>query len=255
MSLQSKIKACTVEICEQLGLKPDESLFSQRISPIPDAVSPEMVVKMIDHTLLKATATPEEVEELCLEAKKYGFASVCVNPVYVELAARSLDGSGVKVCTVIGFPLGANTSTTKAAEAKEAVTSGAAEVDMVINIGALKAGDYRGVYQDILQVAEAVRGLAKLKVIIETCYLTEEEKIKACIIAKKAGADFVKTSTGFGGGGATSKDVSLMREVVGPELGVKASGGIRDYTSAVLMIKSGANRLGTSSGRKIAQGE
>lgn len=255
MSLQSKIKACADEIYERLGLEHDKFQVKQGDLQIPDPVTPELVAKMIDHTLLKATATPEEVEALCLEAKKYGFASVCVNPVNVRLAARFLKGSAVKVCTVIGFPLGANTSTIKAAEAKEAVENGATEVDMVINIGALKAGDYQGVYQDILQVAEAVRGSAKLKVIIETCYLTEEEKIKACLIAKKAGADFVKTSTGFGSGGAIPEDISLMREVVGPELGVKASGGIRDFASAVLMIKSGANRLGTSAGRKIVQGE
>lgn len=200
---------------------------------------------MIDHTLLKPNATQEEIGKLCEEAKKYGFASVCVNPAYVPLAAKLLKGSRVKVCTVIGFPLGSTTPTVKAIEARDAIANGADEIDMVINIGALKSGNYSLVLDDIKAVREATRGKV-LKVIIETAYLTREEKIKACELSKQAGADFVKTSTGFGPHGATVDDVKLMREVVGPDMGVKASGGIRDYKTACEMIKAGATRLGTS---------
>jgi len=209
---------------------------------------------MIDHTLLKAVATKEQIVKLCEEARQYHFASVCVNPANVSLAAEQLKGSGVKVCTVIGFPLGANTSVVKAFEATDAIANGADEVDMVINVGAMKAGDTELVYNDIKAVRDASAGKL-LKVIIETCYLTDEEKVKACELSKKAGADFVKTSTGFGTGGATAEDVALMRKTVGPDMGVKASGGIRDAEAAAAMVKAGANRLGCSAGVAIAQSE
>ncbi|MFA6319279.1 MAG: deoxyribose-phosphate aldolase [Elusimicrobiota bacterium] len=200
---------------------------------------------MCDHTLLKANATQEEVAKLCAEARTYCFASVCVNPSYVAFSAQLLRGSGVKVCTVIGFPLGSTTSTVKAVEARDAIANGADEIDMVINIGALKSGNDAVVFDDIRAVREATRGRV-LKVILETSLLSREEKVRACLLSKKAGADFVKTSTGFSTGGATVEDVRLMRETVGPAMGVKASGGIRDAKIAQAMIEAGATRLGTS---------
>ena len=209
---------------------------------------------MIDHTLLKPNATQEEIGKLCQEARQYRFASVCVNPAYVGLCAKLLRGSDVKVCTVIGFPLGSTTPTVKAIEARDAIANGADEIDMVINIGALKSGNDSLVLEDIKAVREATRGKI-LKVIIETAYLTRDEKIRACKLSKEAGADFVKTSTGFGPGGATVEDVKLMREVVGPEMGVKASGGIRDCKTASEMIKAGATRLGTSASVAIVTGK
>jgi deoxyribose-phosphate aldolase len=212
------------------------------------------IAPLIDHTLLKANATQEEIVKLCEEARKYGFASVCVNPAYVSLCKQLLKGTNVKVCTVVGFPLGATTPTVKAIEAKEAVANGADEVDMVINIGALKSGNYQLVLDDIKAVREATRGKI-LKVIIETAYLTKEEKIKACELAKQAGADFVKTSTGFGPSGATAEDVALMKSVVGPKIGVKASGGIRTLEDAVKMVKAGATRIGASASVAIVKGE
>ncbi|HOJ86839.1 MAG TPA: deoxyribose-phosphate aldolase [Elusimicrobiales bacterium] len=209
---------------------------------------------MIDHTLLKANATQEEIGKLCQEARQYNFASVCVNPAYVSLASRLLKGSNVKVCTVIGFPLGSTTPTVKAIEARDAIAAGADEIDMVINIGALKSGNDQLVLEDIKAVREATRGKI-LKVIIETAYLTRDEKIRACKMSKEAGADFVKTSTGFGPHGATVEDVKLMREVVGPDMGVKASGGIRDSKTASEMVKAGATRLGTSASVAIVTGK
>ncbi len=206
---------------------------------------------MFDHTLLKADATKEQVTVLCSEALKYGFASVCVNSCYTELVAETLKGSDVKTCVVVGFPLGAMSIGAKAFEAKNAVESGAQEVDMVINVGALKENDTEYVENDIRAVVDAVKGKAIVKVIIETCLLTDEEKVIACKLAKKSGADFVKTSTGFSTGGATVKDVELMRQTVGDTMGVKASGAIRDYDTAVAMIKAGASRLGTSATVKI----
>ncbi len=203
------------------------------------------IAKMCDHTNLKAFATAEQIEKLCAEARRYGFASVCVNPCYVPLAARLLEGSGVAVCTVIGFPLGANTSAVKAFETKDAIANGATEVDMVINVGALKAGDTELVYQDIKAVVDAAGGVLT-KVIIETCYLTDEEKVTACRLAQKAGADFVKTSTGFGTGGANAHDVKLMKDTVGDTMKVKASGGMRTYADVVPVIEAGADRLGVS---------
>jgi len=214
--------------------------------------------KIIDHTLLKPEATYREIEELCQEAKEYGFATVCVNPVHVRLAAkllRACEKTGVKVCTVIGFPLGAGVPLTKAVEVREAIANGATEVDMVINIGALKSGDYELVFRDIKAVVDTAAGQALTKVIIETCLLTDEEKVKACLLAKEAGAGFVKTSTGFNKSGATAEDVALLRKVVGTAMGVKASGGIRDRRTAEEMVKAGANRLGTSSGVAIMKEE
>jgi deoxyribose-phosphate aldolase len=219
-----------------------------------DPYEPETLAKYVDHTLLKATATPRQVDALCDEAIRHHFASVCVNPCHIARAAKRLAGSGVAPCVVIGFPLGENTSTVKAYEALEAISLGAKEVDMVMNIGAAKADDWEAVQQDIEMVVRSAKGKALVKVIIETCLLTDEEKVRACLAAKRAGADFVKTSTGFSTGGATVKDVMLMRETVGPEMGVKASGGVKDYAAAVAMIRAGANRLGTSSGVKISRG-
>ncbi|MEW6698176.1 MAG: deoxyribose-phosphate aldolase [Bacillota bacterium] len=206
--------------------------------------------QLIDHTLLKAAATPEEIEKLCLEAREHRFASVCVNPCYVGLAAELLKNSGVPVCTVIGFPLGAATAEVKAFETAQALRNGATEFDMVINIGALKAKDYEYIEKDIAAVVEAAGG-HMVKVIIETCFLSEEEKVTACTLAQRAGAHFVKTSTGFGTGGATPADAALMRRSVGETMGVKASGGIKTKDEAVQMVEAGANRIGTSSGVKI----
>lgn len=206
--------------------------------------------KYIDHTLLKAFSKEEQIIKLCKEARENDFASVCVNPCFVKLAKKELEGSDVKVCTVIGFPLGANTSEVKAFEAKKAIEEGASEVDMVINVGLLKDKKYEEFKEDIFKVREASEGNI-LKVIIETCYLEKDEIVRACELAMLAGADFVKTSTGFGTGGATAEDVKLMRETVGEELGVKASGGVRTKEDALLMIENGATRIGTSNGLDI----
>lgn len=216
----------------------------------------ENLARMIDHTLLKADATKAEIMKLLEEAKKYQFASVCINPTWVKTAAEFLSETPeVKVCTVIGFPLGANTSEVKAFETKNAIENGATEVDMVINIGALKDGQYDLVENDIKAVVDAAKGKALTKVIIENCLLTEEEKVKACELSVKAGADFVKTSTGFSTGGATVEDVALMRKTVGPAIGVKASGGVRSLEDAEAVVKAGANRVGASSGVKIINGQ
>jgi deoxyribose-phosphate aldolase len=214
------------------------------------------IVKMIDHTLLKADATKAEIVKLAEEAKEYSFASVCVNPTWVKTAAELLaDTPEVKVCTVIGFPLGASTPETKAFETKNAIENGATEVDMVINIGALKAQQDDLVLKDIQAVVDAAKGKALTKVIIETCLLTNEEKVRACELAVKAGADFVKTSTGFSTGGATVEDIRLMRKTVGPDIGVKASGGVRSLSDALAMVEAGATRIGASSGVSISKGE
>ncbi|WP_148886617.1 deoxyribose-phosphate aldolase [Streptococcus sp. Marseille-P6264] len=210
--------------------------------------------KYIDHTLLKADASQEQIETLIEEAKKYDFASVCVNPTWVSFAAQALKATDVKVCTVIGFPLGANTPEIKAFETSDAIQNGANEVDMVINIGALKSRNFDLVKRDIRAVVEAAKGTL-VKVIIETCLLTDDEKVKACQIAQKAGADFVKTSTGFSTGGATVEDVALLRKTVGPDMGVKASGGARSYEDALAFIKAGATRIGASSGVAIMEGD
>jgi len=210
---------------------------------------------MIDHTLLKPEATKDQIVKLCEEAVEFGFASVCINPTYVSLAADLLRNTPVKVCTVVGFPLGASTPLVKAVEARDAIAAGAREIDMVINIGALKSGDDDLVGRDIRAVVEAARGRALVKVILETALLTDDQKVKACLIAKAEGADFVKTSTGFGPGGATVEDVRLMRKVVGKEMGVKASGGIRNLESARKMIEAGASRIGASASVAIVKGE
>lgn len=209
--------------------------------------------RYIDHTLLKADAVPSEIDRLCREAMEYRFASVCVNTCYVERAAELLAGSGVAVCSVVGFPLGAMETEAKAHEARRAVELGATEVDMVMSIGFAKAGDWKRVGGDMREVVEAAKP-AIVKVIIETCLLTDEEKKRACIEAKAAGAAFVKTSTGFSTSGAKAADVRLMRETVGPEMGVKASGGIHTREEAIEMIEAGANRIGASSGIKIVRG-
>ncbi|MGM9967750.1 MULTISPECIES: deoxyribose-phosphate aldolase [unclassified Rummeliibacillus] len=208
----------------------------------------------IDHTLLKPEATEEQIKKICAEAKEYGFASVCVNPTWVSLAASELKDATSKVCTVIGFPLGASTSATKAFETKDAIANGAEEIDMVINIGALKSEQYDVVENDIKAVVEAANGTL-VKVIIETCLLSDEEKIKACELSVKAGADFVKTSTGFSTAGAKAEDVALMRKTVGPEIGVKASGGVRSLEDLESMVAAGATRIGASSGVKIIKGQ
>ena len=208
--------------------------------------------KFIDHTLLKAFATSDEIRKLCEEAKKYNFKSVCVNPVHVSLAKECLEGSDVLVCTVIGFPLGANTKEIKAFETIDAIKIGADEIDMVINIGKAKEHDYTYIEDEIKMVVAASTGKTT-KVIIETCYLNDEEKMNCCLAAKKAKATFVKTSTGFGTGGATANDIRLMRETVGPDMGVKASGGIRNLDDLELMVENGATRIGASSGVAIME--
>jgi deoxyribose-phosphate aldolase len=217
---------------------------------MPKTWTKATLAKTIDHTLLKAIGTASQVRELCAEARTFGFASVCVNPVWVPLCAQELAGSDVLVCTVIGFPLGANSAETKAAEARLAVSQGAHEVDMVINLGAAKAADWKGVEEDIRGVVKAA-GPALVKVILETCYLTEEEKVEACEAAGRAGAHFVKTSTGFGTGGATVEDIRLLRKTVGDRLQVKASGGVRTCQDALAMLEAGADRIGASSGIAI----
>ncbi|HEY7911782.1 MAG TPA: deoxyribose-phosphate aldolase, partial [Blastocatellia bacterium] len=210
--------------------------------------------RYIDHTLLKPDATRDEILKICEEGARHAFASVCLNPTWVREAACALRGSGVKVCTVIGFPLGANTPDTKAYEARRAIFDGASELDMVINIGALKSQDYGLVRRDIAAVVEVAHEFDYIsKVIIETALLSEDEKIRACLIAKEAGADFVKTSTGFSKGGATAADIALMRRVVGDQMGVKASGGVKDLKQAREMIQAGATRIGASVGVKIVQ--
>jgi deoxyribose-phosphate aldolase len=240
--------------------------YVERVSPVVNAGADRVastlgiaptdgrMAHMIDHTLLKPDASHDQIAQLCYEARKYGFASVCINPTNVKLCAELLKGSGIPVCTVVGFPLGATPTDVKAFETQQAIREGATEVDMVINIGGLKSRDYEGVEQDIASVARASHaGNAILKVIIEAALLTDEEKVVACQLAKVAGADFVKTSTGFGPGGATAEDVALMRRVVGPSLGVKAAGGIRTYADAQKMIAAGASRIGASASVKIMQ--
>ena len=212
----------------------------------------EKIASLIDHTLLKPEATTGQIHNLCKEARQFKFASVCVNPWYVPLAAKLMRGSGIKICTVAGFPLGATSTPSKVFEAKQGIRDGAREIDMVMNVGALKSGDDRAVKADIRAVADAChRAKSICKVILENVLLTDEEKVRACKLAQKAGADYVKTSTGFGAGGATAADVALMRATVGPKLGVKASGGIRSYEDLMKMVAAGATRIGTSSGVNI----
>jgi len=224
------------------GLK---AIGADRIGVCHPTKQCNQIAAYVDHTLLKPGATQEEIARLCEDARQYCFASVCINPSYVSFAAQILRGTGVKICTVIGFPLGSTTPTVKAIEARDAIANGADEIDMVINVGALKSGNDALVRGDIQAVRDATRGKV-LKVILETALLNDDEKRRACAMSKEVGADFVKTSTGFGPGGATAADIRLMRETVGPKMGVKASGGIRDTAAAKEMIEAGATRLGTS---------
>jgi deoxyribose-phosphate aldolase len=213
------------------------------------------IARLIDHTLLKPDATADKIAKLCAEARDHNFASVCVNPFWVPSAAQELSGSRVKTCTVVGFPLGANTTATKIFETGKSLRSGAQEIDMVINIGALIGGDHGAVLADIRGVVEESHGAnAIVKVILETCLLNEEQKVTACKMCVDAGADFVKTSTGFSTGGATVQDIALMRKTVGPTIGVKASGGVRSYADVMKMVEAGATRIGTSSGVEILAG-
>jgi deoxyribose-phosphate aldolase len=238
-----------------------------RVQPVIDAGAARLgvnakggatkgVAALIDHTLLKPDATREQIEQLCREAAEFKFATVCVNPTWVTVCAAALRGTPVDVCTVVGFPLGATTSDVKQYETRRALFDGAREIDMVINIGALKSGDVRCVERDIEAVVTACRDAGALsKVIIETAYLTDEEKVTACVLAKAAAADYVKTSTGFGPGGATPADVALMRRVVGAEMGVKAAGGVRNLQDLEGMVAAGATRIGASAGVKIVAGK
>lgn len=216
------------------------------------------LAKMIDHTMLKPTATADQIKKLCSEAKEFGFASVCINPCYVPLAADMLKETDVKVCTVVGFPLGANTTRTKIFEAQDAIENGAVELDYVVNIGDVLDGRLELVKQEMIQFADLRKKYTfpvLIKIILETCFLSEEQIVKVCELARETGIDFVKTSTGFGTGGAAIEHVRLMRETVGPELGVKASGGVRDWRTAEAMAQAGANRIGTSSGIEIVSGK
>ncbi len=217
-------------------------------------LSPQAIARYIDHTLLKPEATADQIDRLCAEALEHNFASVCVNPTYVRQCAGQLRGSSVAVCTVIGFPLGTHVTAVKVFETRQALEDGASEVDMVINVGAIKSNRWEIVTDDIRQVVEAAHaGQALCKVILETALLSNEEKTRACLVCKQAGADFVKTSTGFGPGGATVEDIVLMRQVVGPDMGVKASGGVRTYDETIRMISAGATRIGASAGVRIVQ--
>ena len=244
MDINEIIRQVTEEICSKYG--------AQTQTPAAgDGYTPADMAKYIDHTYLKPEASVNEIRKICDEAKKYHCASVCVNPSYIQYVAQQLEGSGVTPCCVIAFPFGTSTPEAKAFEASDAASKGAREIDMVINVGAIKSGDWLLVIEGVVN---AVKGRAKVKVIIEACLLTDEEKVKACTVAKLAGAAFVKTSTGYSTGGATVEDVRLMRETVGPEMGVKASGGVRTYDDAVAMLKAGANRLGCSSTMKIVSG-
>lgn len=253
---------CSDNLCvihNKEGVKNIVSSGADRITAgvgVSTAAFDHTIASMIDHTLLKPDATKRQVEELCREAKEYGFASVCVNPSYAKLCAELLRDTRVRVCTVIGFPLGATTTEAKVHEAEQAIADGARELDMVINVGLLKSGEYNFVEHDIEAVASTARRSSVLtKVIIETGLLTDEEKVRACLIAKRAGANFVKTSTGFSKGGATAGDIALMRKVVGSALGVKASGGVRTQEQARELIASGADRIGASASVKIVTGE
>ena len=246
MDINEIIRQVTEEICSKYG--------AQVSAPAAGGQNAADMAKYIDHTYLKQEASLNDIRRICDEAKKYHTASVCVNPSYIQYVAQQLEGSGVTPCCVIAFPLGASTPEAKAFEASDAATKGAKEIDMVVNVGAIKSGDWQLVKRDIEGVVNAVRGRALVKVIIETCLLTDEEKVKACTVAKLAGAAFVKTSTGYSTGGATVEDVRLMRETVGPDMGVKASGGVRTYDDAVAMINAGASRIGASSTAKIVAG-
>jgi deoxyribose-phosphate aldolase len=247
-----QLLGCVEEMC----LFRDGSGQHHRVAAqVAPPAGPWDLSPLIDHTLLKADATGAQVEVLCAEARKHGFASVCVNPLWVPLAASLLKGSAVRTCTVVGFPLGASALRAKAREAEQALHDGAQEVDMVLAIGAAKGGDWDTVRRDLEGLRASVPAPAVLKVILETCLLSEEEKTRACTLALEAGLDFVKTSTGFSTGGATEADVALMRRTVGTGMGVKASGGIRTYEGALRMVLAGATRLGLSASVAVVQGE
>jgi deoxyribose-phosphate aldolase len=251
---------CTGDVCvrtcfDRVGrvVNAGAARITSSLGGIPEDPS---LARMIDHTVLKPDTTPDQIAQLCYEARKYEFASVCVNPTHVKLCAELLRGSPVKVCTVVGFPLGASSTAVKVFETETALRDGATEIDMVINIGALKGKDYELVAKDINGVVRMAHASGALvKVIIETALLTDEEKEIASLLSKEAGADFVKTSTGFSGGGATAEDIALIRSAVGPEMGIKASGGVKSYEDATRMVMSGATRIGASAGVKIVQGE
>lgn len=257
----ASVTVCTEDSCTNcqlcvtinpVGVKNILNSGADRVSATVGVVNvPADVTSYIDHTLLKPEAVKSQFEQLCEEAAKYGFYSVCVNSYWADFCSRRLRGSDVKVCCVVGFPLGAADSRTKGFETRNAIENGASEIDMVINIGALKSGDLNEVEEDIRHVIRACRSTTVTKVILETCLLTDDEKVLACEISKKAGADFVKTSTGFSRAGATVQDIALMRRVIGPEMGVKAAGGVRTFDDAKLMIESGATRIGASASVKI----
>lgn len=243
--------SCVAHCADKVGrvVMAGASRVTSRLGALPQDAN---IARYIDHTLLKADATQDQIAQLCYEARTHHFASVCVNPANVKLCAQLLKGSDVRVCTVVGFPLGATAAPVKAYEAQNAIRDGATEIDMVINVGALKSRDYRAVSEDIAGVVSTTHAAnALVKVILETALLTDEEKVIASQLSKVAGADFVKTSTGFGPGGATAEDVALMRRVVGPDIGVKASGGVRNYADTQAMIAAGATRIGASAGVAI----
>lgn len=267
MDREALVEAITREVLTALSTRFDMAETGEEVRQVvangADRVAfhgkaadvPLDLARYIDHTLLSPDATTEDIDRLCAEAERYHFASVCINPTWVRQAAENLRGSGVPVCTVIGFPLGATTTEVKAMEARKALRDGAREIDMVLNVGALKSGNHDLVYNDIAKVVDAAHEAGAIcKVILETALLTDEEKVVASAMAKRAKADFVKTSTGFGPGGATVYDVALMRETVGPEMGVKASGGVRTAHEAEDMIAAGATRIGASAGVQIVGG-
>jgi deoxyribose-phosphate aldolase len=252
MDQKELIERITQEVLARI----EASRASSAIAPCTAEAPPAYELsRFIDHTLLKPEATEEQVDKLCEEAARHRFYSVCVNSSWAERCARKLGGTGVKVCAVVGFPLGAMDSRAKAFEARTAIANGAGEIDMVMNVGAMKAGNLKLVKEDMLAVRRACRQGIVLKVILETCMLTDEEKVLACQIAKDVEADFVKTSTGFNKAGATVADIALMRRTVGPKMGVKAAGGVRSYEDAVAMIGAGATRLGTSAGVLLVSGQ
>lgn len=262
MEIEALVEQITNQIMQQLTnqqaltqVKPTTSgNVTYKEGSASTIITGPSVARMIDHTLLKPDATKEQIIKLCAEANEHKFATVCVNPYWVSTAAKELKGSGVGITTVVGFPLGATSTFVKMAETRDALANGATEIDMVINIGALKSGDFDTVKKDIEGVVLAAKGLAPVKVIIETGFLEIEEKKKACMLAKMAGADFVKTSTGFGPGCATAADIKLMRDAVGPEMGVKASACVRDLDTARTLIQAGATRIGASSSIAIITG-
>lgn len=260
MDQNQLIEKIVAEVVSRLGAQSGKAPSGAGLAPaavsaaaVP-TLAPSDVAKYIDHTMLRPEAATAAFDKLCQEALQYRFFGVCVNSCRIAQVARKLQGTGIKVCSVVGFPLGSMTSRAKAFETREALSDGASEIDMVINVGLLKSGDYAGVEEDIRAVRRATRATTVLKVIIETALLTQDEKVVACELSKKAGADFVKTCTGFSGGAASVEDISLMRRVVGREMGVKASGGVRTYKTAIALIGAGCNRIGSVSSVAIVTG-